>query len=561
MRELPKLLQGLDAEQFHERQEAARRLEEIAARPELGPLLAAEFQRVLVAPSTSLEVRKRLEALGSKLPKAVVSPGDVSEAEIDGLLRRLEDDDFRARQSATKRLEWLLGNPKAAAWIFVRLKQRLADEGLPADVRRWLEPVYQRARVPWLTSDPAEWRFPPVPDARIAAWLDELMQPSADPPLPEQIRARRRVLRELHDLLARDEYVPKVRAMLQARLAQPHLHAGAAGQLQELYELTLPAMVAEYWYPGRLQGMQHLLIGVPRQEPVAERPSHFDRIDDHTAHCVSGQNLRPGDYPVGVAIPHPRPDNPGAFFHLVNLPTPRRRMAYQYTAKARETQRLKELSRRTLDAWLTRKQPLSGKELLVLEYLNAGEVSRFSGEFFAAVADQPLPKEDQDELTGRLRLQVVTPVPQKRPIKDIPSLHGVICEQLAERGTKEAIPGLLKAIEAQRFLEPTAQSPRRLPWIAALAIAERDPWPEVEDWLADQLSRTEPLVEARVEGPEVGATAAALLLQRHHEDPAMFGLRTCAEPLTSDQDWRGYRFATPEDRAKVQQWWQSRAAK
>jgi len=62
--------------------------------------------------------------------------------------------------------------------------------------------------------------------------------------------------------------------------------------------------------------------------PGGVRPTHFDRCDDRSAHYVSGNSLSPGDYPVGVAFSHPRQEN--AFFDLVNLPTPRRRMAYPY---------------------------------------------------------------------------------------------------------------------------------------------------------------------------------------------------------------------------------------
>ncbi|MCR4415109.1 MAG: hypothetical protein NUV77_22035, partial [Thermoguttaceae bacterium] len=66
-------------------------------------------------------------------------------------------------------------------------------------------------------------------------------------------------------------------------------------------------------------------------------------------HCVSGQNLAPGDYPVGVAFPHPK--QPGYFFHLVNLTTPRRKMANQYVVEMPAAKRLAELSRRTF-AWM-----------------------------------------------------------------------------------------------------------------------------------------------------------------------------------------------------------------
>ena len=78
-------------------------------------------------------------------------------------------------------------------------------------------------------------------------------------------------------------------------------------------------MVAEYWQAGRHTGVQHLLIGIPNHSPNAQRASHFDRIDESTAHCVSGNALSPGDYPVDVFLGHPRQED--AQFHLVNLPT------------------------------------------------------------------------------------------------------------------------------------------------------------------------------------------------------------------------------------------------
>ena len=49
-------------------------------------------------------------------------------------------------------------------------------------------------------------------------------------------------------------------------------------------------MVAEYWQGGRHLNIQRLLVGVPS---VSEGgTSHFDRIDDDTAHCAAGVNLK-----------------------------------------------------------------------------------------------------------------------------------------------------------------------------------------------------------------------------------------------------------------------------
>ena len=300
-------------------------------------------------------------------------------------------------------------------------------------------------------------------------------------------------------------------------------------------------MVAEYWYGRRHTTEQHLLVGVPSQAPIATRPSHFDRIDDRTAHCVSGNTLSPGDYPVGVAFPSPRP--PNGFFHLVNLPTPRRRMAYTHYVRTDESERLAALSRRTLERMLARKSELSVPEVLMLAQLDPREVSRFAGEYFHLVGDRHLLSADpmaamwHDPRQGR------------------PSRFGMICAQLAVDGTKEATPGLLKAINKDRFLPPSSSAPYRLHWLAALAIAKRDPWPSADTWLAGSISRNEPLVEGRADGPESGATAAGLLLGRHRQRPGRFDLLPVPEPLLLRVGVEGYRFGSADAPRKIQFWW------
>ena len=344
-------------------------------------------------------------------------------------------------------------------------------------------------------------------------------------------------------------------------------------------------MLAEFWtrlnlhMPSRLMGAQYLIVGVPVLGPGADRPSHFDRIDDHLAHCVSGQNLSPGDYPVGVAIPHPKAA--GSLFHLVNLTSPRRQMAYfcqwhlddtkplsELTqpdiqgrrfprSEAVEARRLAELSRRTFEWLLARKQPLSPQEVHMLRQLDAAELSRFAGALFAAIEDRPMPEGALDAQPG-MSLQPFGD-PFGGPIqRSQPSRHAMICELLAVEGTHEAADGLLRAIEMHRFLPATARAPYRTPWIAALAIANRDPWPKVDAWLAGLVARTERLVENRAEGPELGATAAALLLTRHGQSARQFGLRDTPDAFFSSAGLTAYRFRSPDLRAKVLTWWAGR---
>lgn len=551
--EVAQLVKDLDADHFYTRQQAAAMLGELAGQAPLKELLASELARVLVSPQTSLEVRKQVEVLRRALPQKPPEPaGQITADELDRLIRQLEDDSYGVRLSASQRLQWFLGNPKSVSHILQRLKQRLAAPRLSADAPIWLERMYEHTRTAWLLTDPADWELPPVSADEIQRWTDDLVRPiPADAPVARQ-RAAQIAKRELWDLLARDEYVPLVKQAAEARLATGQLSQEAAGRLQALVELTRPAMVAEYWEGHHHLGTQRLLVNVPSLAEGALRPSHFDWINDTSAHCISGSNLTPGEYAVGVAIPHPMRD--GAIFHLVNLPTPRRRMAYDHEARTDEAQRLRRLSRRTLDRFLRLKQPLARDELVLLAQLDYREVSRFAGEFLPAVDDQPLAPEEMpfvnQYLPGSMRLNSVM-----QRVGGRSSRHGVMAALLAAEGTKEAIPGLLTAIDAGRIRAPSSEPPRYLEWMAALAIAQRDPWPQVDAWLAGLVARSMTLVEQSERAPDLGATAAALLLKRHQQDPSHFGLETVHDELLSEAGVTGYRFTSDDGRTKVAAWW------
>jgi hypothetical protein len=552
--EVARLVRDLDADQYTVRAAATARLADLVARPELGPLLAEEFQRVLVRPDTSFEVRKGLEALRRDLPETPAErTGEASAEEIEGLVLQLEDESYGARVAATVRLRWLMANPKLACPIMLRLKRRLAGDHLSPDGVRWTEPIYEEARASWLMSDPQFWELPPVSDEQIERWVDDLVRDESLPAENVIVEAGWSARRELCDLLAREEYLAKVKRVLENRLAQDELGAGPKARLQELVGLTRPAMVAEYWERSKCTNQQHLLVDVPSLGHGATRPSHFDRIDDEVAHCVSGQNLSPGDYPVGVAFPHP--NRRGALFRLVNLPTPRHRIAYEYHLKTDETKRLRELSRRTLDSWLDRRGALTEGELAILLQLDAAEVSRFAGKIFHTVEDQQ-PRADS----------AVYPYPDHPttssshlPVAGQAGHHAMICALLAARGNREAIPGLLEAIRKGRFAPSKPRSPLKFPWVAALTIAVRDPWPEVDTWLAGLVERPELLVEGQFDAaPELGATAAALLLERHQEPPARFGLQPAGQQWLARFKIAGYRFAEGSSPQEVKNWWQDK---
>jgi hypothetical protein len=548
--EVARLIGQLDSDRFEARRAAAERLEQLVAKPELGQFLAVAFQRVLVRPDLSFEVRWRLNRWKQQLPPPPPDPAaSVSTKELDELVRRLDDDSYARRLGAAERLDWLLTNPKLICPVLLRLKQRLAAVAGGAEDRAQLEAAYGRARQAWLLGEPADGQLPAVSDEQIGAWLDDLV--AAAPPANAAAAQRSETAeRELLDLLARDPYVPRVTAALCGRLKRDP-SAQAAAQLQSLLDWTKPAIVAEIWQrpsPEIQQGRgcalrQNFLVGVSTLWPNAPRPVLFDRVDERVAHCVSGNSLSPGDYPVGEAFPPPRLTGSPAFFYLVNLPTPRRRMAYSCYAETDEKKQLIAISRRTLDRVLADKRPLSESELLMLDGLDPTEVSRFAGKYFLLVDDSSLAAGGPPRPGGR------------------PSRFGVICAYLAAEGTKDAIPGLTKAIAQERFLPATNHAPYRLHWLAALSIAARDPWPEVDAWLADRIGQSEPLVGSDASAPELGATAAALLLGRHGQSPGAFGLHLSADPLLIQLHVDGYRFDAAESRRKVQQWWIQKRAK
>ena len=342
--------------------------------PELAVALAERFQQYLVQPDLPLEIRWRLARWRNRLPSVNAEPPQrVSAEEIERLVCQLDDDSYVARIGAAERLQWMAGSQRLAKSMILILKHRLVDPSVSEDSARRLESIRNLAWGVWLTKDRSDWNLPPAPDAQIEEWLGQLAQPRVqrDPRAAKAVRIARL---ELLDVLADDHQVSRVKAAIEARLRGP-LDQEAKARLKELFDLTLPSLVAESW-TGRKQTLeQHLVVGQPMQAPGAMNPSYFDRIDDHVAHCASGNALRPGDYPVGVAFPPP--NLPDAIFQLVNLPTPRRQIAYSYYVKTEQAVRLAELSRRTLDRFLSEKKLLGESELGMLGQLDAREVLAF----------------------------------------------------------------------------------------------------------------------------------------------------------------------------------------
>ncbi len=548
--EVAGLLEQLDSDCYVKRRGAAERLEALVQMPEHGALLAAEFHRRLRDPEVSFEVRWHLERWRGRLPAPPPEPPDrVLPEELDRVVRQLEADAYAVRLAAVRRLEWLLQGGKLVGPVAARIKARLRSPELSDAGALYLDEVWRGLRPIWSQSDPAEWDLPEVQEETIRGWVDALARAAPAGAARRAGSRFRAAERELSDLLMRDEYVPRVAAALKQRLEEP-VDIASRARLEALFDETRPAMVAEYWQQGQHLAEQHLLVDVPSQSAGAVRPSHFDRIDDRTARCVSGASLSPGEYPVGVAIPHPRRSD--AMFHLVNLPTPRRRVWYAQYASGDEAVRLREISRRTV-AWLRRQQRrVDEDDLRLLAWLDPEEVSRFAGWYFTAVADDSLPvwePRPDPYMPGRF-------LPLARPVYPggRPSRHGGLALLLAAEGTRDAAPGLLEAIDGGRFQPPSETAPYRLDWIAAFCIAQRDPWSEVDPWLARAVPDERQLALADGPTAEVGATAAAVLVTRHGQRFAEFGLQPVGDETLTGLGLTGYRFDTPAGRRRVLRW-------
>jgi hypothetical protein len=539
-------IRELDSPCYETRQLAAERLEDWVDRPEMATLLAEQFQQLVLQPELPLEVRWRILIWRKRLPPVKSEPPRSAPAEeLERLVRQLDDDSYSVRAGAFERLQWMAASACLAKPVLLLLKRRLADPLLTEDSYRRLESVRNIAWGPWLAGDAPDWDLPPVSDAQIDDWLDELAGPAAQADL--RAANRRRIARqELLDVLSQDREVPRVKAAVEAHL-RGKLDPGAAAALNEVLDLTRPALVIERWSDGKQTLEQHLVVGRPTPVP-GYRPIHFDRADDKTAHCASGNSLTPADYPVGVAFSAPNwSSNQESVFHLVNLPTPRRQIAYSYYVKTDPAARLAQLSRRTLDRFLSEKKLLNDAELGLLGQLDPREVSRFANGYLLAVKDSMVVEDfDEENSTSRSQLGGQS------------SCLGAVCAQLAVNGTRDAVPGLLDAIRQRLVNNPTPLGPYRLQWLAAFSIAHRDPWPEVDAWLAENIDNQETVIIDQAEAAEIGATAAGELLSRHGERPEAFGLQAAVDSQLADLKLLGFRYGNPDDVERVRKWWRHR---
>ena len=175
--EFQQRIQELDSPCYETRLLAAGRLERWLGMPEMAAMLAEQFQQLVVQPELPFEVRWRISLWRTRLPMAKSEPPQtVPEEELERLVRQLDDDSYAVRAGAFERLRWMAASERLAKPIMVILKRRLADPLLSEDTYRRVEAVRNIAWGIWLSNDAPDWSLPPVSDAQIDDWLDELQQ-------------------------------------------------------------------------------------------------------------------------------------------------------------------------------------------------------------------------------------------------------------------------------------------------------------------------------------------------------------------------------------------------
>jgi len=491
-------------------------------------------------------------------------PADaVATEDVASVLRSLSSPRYRDRAAALEHLQLVARQSRSIGRVYPALKAAAADEALTVDVRLMLGPLLETARYTWLASASTDDKTPSPPMENITRCLQTIVSTSEGDTLQTTVR-RESAEWELLDMLARGARASTVQQCIETALAREELDHDAMVRLRRLAEWSRPGLAAEYWQRRRNLSVQYFVLGMPAKAPGAVRATQFDRVVADIAQCVSGNSLAPGEYPLNVAFPHPREQ--AAFFQLVSLPTARDRLAYQYESdRLGDGERLQAITERTLAPSLVNRRPLDEGQMWLLGHLDQAAVARLMRVYFAEVPDEP---HDLSQLAPMLT--------------DVSSCHRAACIMLALDGSHEVVPMLVEAAEKKQFLNLDTDEPQALPWIAALAIAAREPWEEVDVWLAGLIDRVDRISFGVGAQGDVGATAAAMLLKRNGEEPADFEL-IAREPLRRglhdrfeapvNADYRQrmfedrmfkqlgvapYYFANANARTAMQAWWNQR---
>lgn len=468
-------------------------------------------------------------------------PPQFDPAVFDELIAALQRDQYETRRAAFAELRSLSLASPSIHRFYPALKRAAARADLSLEARLVLASLRETARYTWLVENgagdsiaplttisanpaanaPADaqhgaaLKVSPVTPEQIGRWLADLSALAASQQFTDVQRAKA-LEWELLDALADPRTAGIAAQQIEAALNGPHLGLppsdSAAVRLRTLREWSQPGLAAEFWKSRQNFAIQYLIVGQPSRAEGALRPSLFDRVEGNTAHCVSGNSLRAGEYPLHVAFPHPREQ--ASFFRLIPLPTARERLIYQYeTETLSDDVRLREITERTLRPALLDRRAFDESELWLLPHLDPRAVAAILRQYFRDAPDE------------RFDLSKLAPM-----LTDVSSSHRTACVMLALDGTHDAVPSLVELARSRRAMELSTDEPHAVPWIAALAIAQRDPWDGVDGWLAELLTCEDRITFGQGTHAEVGATAAAILLSRHGQPLEEFGL-VKIEPL------------------------------
>lgn len=461
----------------------------------------ADFLRTVQAElqksSLSFEAQERLEVLERTLEKRLhaepqafetlpVLPPELEELSV---WEMLTSESPVKRNLAEREIRALIRGGQKLSEMLNRLREIIVQDSLSADDRLRVWKLEQLARQKWLEngdfqSDFSETQLKEsvnllaaanLPEDRLVPWmsLDERTRtlfsiavyedPFGGDGFPfldfEDYKTGKReglkiwkTVQLLEEALICEKTQVETLKLIQERLTSETVTPAGTILLKRLEFLTVPCMAAEYWTRGAFYRSQILQIGVPQQSGTGV--SFFDSSTDETAHCQKGTNLATRDYSWGVAIRHP--NHREAFFYLLPLKTVESKLLYASRIQEDQERRLRLLSEETL-----RNLPESEEEkqdlVLLLSLLDVHLSSLKAGEWLFT--------------------------PEMKPFE------AEICEFLQKKGTKEAVPALLRRLEG----EPILKENHRVDLLAALGIAERDPWDGADEWLKEAAERNIPL--------------------------------------------------------------------
>lgn len=304
----------------------------------------------------------------------------------------------------------------------------------------------------------------------------------------------------LEDALISEEFSELTLKKLQETLDSRKMTPSGAILLSRLVFLMKPCLSAEYWEHSEMKTAQFLQVGVPQNSGLGT--SFFDRMSEGRVFCREGVNLEVGEYELGTAVRHP--NRKSAFFHFVKLETLEEKLLYPQEMRRSAGERWRGISERTL-SWIDaecRKEArvLTAEELRTLELLEPKVLSAQAADWLVRWSSE----------RGAFRLG---------ELEEPQGIQAHLCRLLLALGTREAIPELEKVLD-QEILWKGMEAESRIAWLAALAIARRDPWEGVQDWLKGRLDEDLELVTYHWDRSDDSPMVAALGSERPRSEGA-----------------------------------------